>query len=170
MLIAGQVSINSGNTIEAPIDIDFNWADLFDDVDDEDEDEFVWDFGEEVEDNTDLTFNFGETFTPIEEIQQEIILEHGIPLEGTNADLAGLIQVTPGTELPLFEPVEEVVVELPPIEVVEPIPVIEVSFEEAEALPQTNDPWSVRAISIALIVIATIVLLITKRRSSKPSN
>jgi len=154
---------------EAPIDIDFNWADLFDD-NDEDEDEFVWDFGEEVEDNTDLTFNFGETFTPIEEIQQEIILEHGIPLEGTNADLAGLVQATPGTELPLFEPTEEVVIPLPPIEVVEAVPVIEVSFEESEVLPQTNDPWSPKAIGITLIAIASIVLFITKRRSSKPSN
>jgi hypothetical protein len=143
---------------------------LFDD--NEDEDEFIWDFGEEVEDTTDLTFNFGETFVPIEEeIQQEIILEHGIPLEGTNADLAGLTQVTPGTELPLFEPIqEEVVPVLPPIEVVEAIPLIEVSFEEPEVLPQTDDPWSPKAISITLIVVATIVLFITKRRSSNPSN
>jgi len=153
---------------EAPIDIDFNWTDLFDD---EDEDEFVFNFGEKEEFNNDLIFNFGETFVPIEEAQQEIILEHGIPIEGTNADLAGLNQVTPGTELPIFEPIhEEVVVELPPIEVVEAVPVIEVSFEESEVLPQTNDPRSVKAIAITLIAIATIVLFITKRRSSKPSN
>jgi len=155
---------------EAPVDTNFNWSDLFDDEDNNDE--FVFDFGEE---DYNFAFNFGEDFDqgfilPSEEYPSEMLLEQGIPLEGTNPDLAGLTLATPDTVATFPEPVyinDEY--ELPPIDVLAE-PVIEISFEEPEGLPQTNDPWSFVVVAIIFIVIAVMLYLVTSRHSYKSSN
>jgi hypothetical protein len=170
-----------GSIIEAPLvesveenvtDQSFNWSDLFDIEDEEDyEEALVLDFGEESSDG-DLTSFFADGVNTtalhlLEETPSEMVLEQGIPLEGTNQDLAGLAPTTLEPVMPIEESLyddDDTDIELPPIEVqVEQI--IEIKFEEAEELPQTSDTWTPIVLAGSMASVALFLLAITQKKS-----
>jgi len=162
----------------APVDQNFNWSDLFDEDEEEDTDnsDFVFDGGYDDNDG-EFTFDFGDDsaqslLPPLEQEPAEMVLEQGIPLEGTNPDLAGIQQQNPVTAVPITEPIYEddeddeplpLEVELPPE------PVIEVDFDEPKGLPETNDRVTATIIVTLVGLLAVVVHLLTRNRAVSPN-
>lgn len=157
-----------GSIVEAPvetmepIDQNFDWSDLFDE-DDNDGDGLVFDSG--YDGNGEFAFDFGDDstqifFPPLEEAPAEMVLEHGIPLEGTDQDLSGLLQQNPVTA----ESVNGEGEELPLLEVEVPVePIITVDFDEPQELPQTNDPLTATAVALAFSSLAIIIYIFSRK-------